>query len=525
VDFKDIDNPGKWSSFAFQPRFLYNKSKPVKYLYHAMPAGCTPVPKDDDGVRSSDGFTFYHNGWTRETSDPQFQSGATRDNLYPAFRKGCLDANLLSQLGMAHERMIHTDGAPDALFFYQLLLPIHDTLHEGTFVGDPRIPYYPHVAECTEVYAIPSLRTRGSGQGHCFKETSPQEMLQWDGVVVMDGVLGGSRGAILRRFDRRRSDNTSFCRRIADTMTPSRFLEIKRAIKLNNNLTATQHGEPNHDPAQKYDYIFKCVVHNTNALTKHACLDLCGDETTWMNASWAEKGSGIIRRGIEKPGGSKGGQLALVTDVDRIRVRAHVHRHKLHPKHFTTEGANEVKMICDQLLEMLINQEDDDSVNPYMPKQIFREKPHITWDNYFSGDQTMQCIAEKGLGITCTVNRDCLPGKVPKQYWHKEMTKVSDRHRAARYKSHVVAIKRDPTKWGSSVWQHTSFQSTSSCSISHVNAINHCSLFATQKERGRALFKRTWAIENNESRQLYLSTYGKIDRMDHMIKNCNIYYR
>ena len=409
--------------------------------------------------------------------------------------------------------MIHTDGAPDALFFYQLLLLIHDTLHEGTFVGVPRMPYYPHVSECTEVYAITELRTRGSRRGHRFKETLPQEMLKWDGVVVMDGVLGGSSGAILRRFDCRRNDNTSFCRHIVDAMTPSRWLEIKRAIKLNNNLTATRHGDPNHDPAQKYDYIFQCIVHNTNALTKHGCLDLCGDETTWMNASWAEKGSGIIRCGIEKPGGSKGGQLALVIDVDRIRVRAYIHRHTLHQKFFTTEVANEVKMICDKLLEMMIKETDDDSsVDPNLPKPIFREKPHITWDNYFSGDQTMHYVAEKGLGITCTVNRGRLSGKVPNQYWHKALTKVTDRTRAAHYESPVVAIKRDPDKWGTSVWQHTSFQSTSLCNISHVNAINHCSLFATQKERGRALFKRTWAIENNESRQLCLSTYGKIYR-------------
>jgi len=183
-------------------------------------------------------------------------------------------------------------------------------------------------------------------------------------------------------------------------------------------------------------------------------------------------------------------------------------------------------MICDKLLEMMIKETDDDSsVDPNLPKPIFREKPHITWDNYFSGDQTMHYVAEKGLGITCTVNRGRLSGKVPNQYWHKALTKVTDRTRAAHYESPVVAIKRDPDKWGTSVWQHTSFQSTSLCNISHVNAINHCSLFATQKERGRALFKRTWVIENNESRQLHLSTYGKIDRMDHMIKNCNIYYR
>ena len=58
------------------------------------------------------------------------------------------------------------------------------------------------MAACTEVYAICDLKQRGSGRGHHFKETSPQELLKWDGVLVFDGVLGGSKGAMLRRFDR-----------------------------------------------------------------------------------------------------------------------------------------------------------------------------------------------------------------------------------------------------------------------------------------------------------------------------------
>jgi len=292
---------------------------------------------------------------------------------------------------------------------------------------------------------------------------------------------------------------------------------------LNNNLTATKRGDPDHDPCQKYDYIYKCIVHNTNAMTKHASLDLCGDETTWMNASYAEPGSGVIKRGLEKPGGSRGGQTVIVSDVERVRIRAYLHRHKLHTKHFSIEGCNEIKMIADKLLAMLSSAEDNDDVN--RPKPIFREPPHMTWDNYFSSYQSMEYIASKGMGMTCTVNRGQLPGKVPVQYWHKGTTGSDDRTKAARFEFPVVAVKRDKVNYGNSVWVHTSFQSTSSCNISCVNALNHCSLYAQQRERGRALFKRTWAIEMNESRQLYLSTYGKIDRIDHMIKNCNMYYR
>mgnify|MGYP007080232562 CR=1 FL=1 len=304
---------------------------------------------------------------------------------------------------------------------------------------------------------------------------------------------------------------------------------MKRAIKLNNNLTATKKGGPNHDPAQKYDYVFDVIVHNTNKLTKHCCLDLCGEKTTWVCAGWVEPGSGIINRGLEKPGGSKGGQLVVVSAVDRLRVHACIHRHKLHHKHFSVPGSNEVKLMCDQLLEMI----DDESafeINQYnrdyrRPRPILHEKPHITWDNYFSGDQTMKYAVEHGIGITCTVNRGRLPREVPSRFFQKKPTLSDDRSRAARFENPIVAIKRDTDNWGTSVWQHTSFQSTSSCNIAHVNAINSCSLFAQQTQRGRSLFKRTWANEMNESQQLYLSTHGKIDKFDHMIKNCNLYYR
>jgi len=427
VPFEDIDNPGEWSSFTFRPKFLYKGRTPTKFLYHCMPTDATPVPINKDGSRTCNNFEFFYNGWTRKESDPSFRSGATRDNLHPECRKGSLDADLLSKLGLANERMydpLHL--APDSLFFYQLLLPIHDIANNGSGIdGDPRRTYYPHVAECTEVYAITDLKLRGSGRGHRFKETSPQELVKWDGVLVFDGVLGGSKGAMLRRFDRRRQDNSSFNKHVADAMTPSRWLKLKRAIKLNNNLTATKRGDPNHDPAQKFDYMFKVLVCNTNALTKHAYLDQCGDETTWMIASYAEPGSGLIRRGLKKPGGSRGGQTVIVSDVDRMQVRAYIHRHKLHPRHLKTgyEGNNEVKLIIDQLLEMVIDGANN-IVEPFdedfhKPKGIFRELPHVTWDNYFSGDKTMTYAANStGKPLLLVDPNWTLIGQLPSSIQH-----------------------------------------------------------------------------------------------------------
>ena len=428
--FVSIDNPGGWAQFTYRPKFKHVNRRAIGYMFHALPTGATPVP-EADGKRSSSGFDFFYKGWTRNEDDPVFRSGATRDNMFPNSRKGCLGADLLSKFGLTQERMRDNSGAPDALFFYDLILPIHDTSNNGTVEGDPRMRHYPHVAECTQVYAITDLKICGSGRGHHFNETSPQELLPWDGILVFDGVLGGSKGAMLRRWDCRQPDNSSFNKLIHDSMSPSRWLELKRAIKLNNNLTATKRGDPNHDPCQKYDYTYKCICYNTNAITKHASLDLCGDETTWMNASFAEPGSGVISRGLEKPGGSRGGQTVIISDVERVRVRAYVHRHKLHEKHFNIDGCNEIKMISDMLLDMLIT--DDDDADSTRPKAIFREPPHMTWDNLFSGDQAMEYVASKGMGMTCTVNRGQLPGKVPNQYWHKGTTGSDDRAKSARF--------------------------------------------------------------------------------------------
>jgi hypothetical protein len=45
---------------------------------------------------------------------------------------------------------------------------------------------------------------------------------------------------------------------------------------------------------------------------------------------------------------------------------------------------------------------------------------------------------------------------------------------------------------------HPSFQSTLSCNISMVNAINNCSMFIRRKERGAGENKRYWGIEVND---------------------------
>ena len=109
------------------------------------------------------------------------------------------------------------------------------------------------------------------------------------------------------------------------------------------------------------------------------------------------------------------------------------------------------------------------------------------------------------------------------KHLQKQKTASSRRPKASRFLQPIFCVKEHGDR-GSKI-QLTSFQSTSSCNIAHVNAINSCGLYCTTKERGRGDAKRQWGIEMNESRRLYLNTYGAIDKLDHLIQNCNMSYR
>ena len=64
---------------------------------------------------------------------------------------------------------------------------------------------------------------------------------------------------------------------------------------------------------------------------------------------------------------------------------------------------------------------------------------------------------------------------------------------------------------------HTNFTS--------VNSLNENELYLKRKERGTGDRKRVWGIEMNMARHVYLSTYGVIDTIDSLVKNCRIGYR
>jgi len=71
------------------------------------------------------------------------------------------------------------------------------------------------------------------------------------------------------------------------------------------------------------------IPSNVNKITKHACLDLTGDETIWGCTGYGEADSGITERIMNKLSISKGDQVVIISNANRIRSRAYIHRHKL----------------------------------------------------------------------------------------------------------------------------------------------------------------------------------------------------
>ena len=364
-------------------------------MCHSLPTGARPVPEDAEGKRQSAGWDFHYEKWTNP-SDKKFRSGATRIDPFPDCRKGNLDYALLQKMGLTKKRLENHD----ALFFWQLLFPICDPKRSG-IPDDPRLPFYTEVERWTTKYAA-TLGLFGA-YGHDHKPPVCAELLHFDMAVVRDGVCGGMDGAIYRRW---KANDEAYDSEIAGAITHTRWLQIKRIYKLCDNDLSPKKGAAGYDPAYNYDYIYKSLITNTNQMTEYAELDLCGDETTCGHGGFGEAGSGILARRMNKPGITFGLQTVILSDVHRSRPRAYTHRHKCWERDdgWTKEGPNEVKRLIELLQPMVIGE-----VQKPHTRQIFREKPHSTWDNYFSGDEVLDYLGKNGFAATMTCQRNRLP--------------------------------------------------------------------------------------------------------------------
>jgi hypothetical protein len=149
--------------------------------------------------------------------------------------------------------------------------------------------------------------------------------LQFDGVMIRDGVKGGSNGAIHWQW----MDGADYDSLVQASITHTRWLQIKRVLKLNINQTSPKCGEEGYDPAFKFDMLYDVLISNLNAIMKYTEADQCRDETTWGHGRYREEGSGLAGRIMGKPGIAQGGQIVVICDVSHCRPRAYVHQHKL----------------------------------------------------------------------------------------------------------------------------------------------------------------------------------------------------
>jgi hypothetical protein len=228
--FEDVDNPGEWPRYCFQPKFE-SRSNTSQYKHHAMPTGAIPVPADtNNGTRKIDGWEFFYKGWSNP--DSPYRRGAKTGDLFPKEMDGKLCAETLKHLGLTKTKMLDTD----ALFFLQLILPICNPSMSG-IENDPRIAYYHDVERHTNSTKYSS--GMGGSYGHSWNATTARELLMMDGILVRDGVLGGSQ-ALHHRWEK---GGVCYDNNIASTMTLTRFGELKRNKKLCNNDQAPKRGE------------------------------------------------------------------------------------------------------------------------------------------------------------------------------------------------------------------------------------------------------------------------------------------
>ena len=286
---EDTDNPGGWNYYSFAPKFKAGKGG-RKYVGHESPAGAIVLPADDDGNRMINGWKLHYQGWKADSFDKTtyVRDDAAYGNLKPKSRAGFLDADVLRKHGLTADRM-----AKDPFFFFQLLFPICNPKQSG-IKDDHRMPYFTHASTCTNIYA--TAQGGGSGLGHSWNNATVDELVKWTGIPIYNGALDGNAGSIHARWDK---SDARYSAEMSKTMTKSRFKEIKRFFKLNNNFLHTKKkGDEGYDPCVKFDLPYKVLIHNMNNVTGQADLDCTLDESTWGFGGY---GGDCVSRLINKP--------------------------------------------------------------------------------------------------------------------------------------------------------------------------------------------------------------------------------
>src|SRR6056300_724193 len=180
-EFHTVDNPGQWPRYVFGPKFTGSKVRNNKqYKHHALPSGARvhPINRLLEPRRVTDGWGFHYQA-VNKIGDGTARGGATTENLIPESRKGSLDAEVLKRCGLSGARMVNED----ALFWFQLLLPIGDPAKSG-IENDPRVGFYSDSVLYTDIYRAAS--GIGGAYGHKTNPVELPELVRFHGALIRD---------------------------------------------------------------------------------------------------------------------------------------------------------------------------------------------------------------------------------------------------------------------------------------------------------------------------------------------------
>jgi hypothetical protein len=210
------------------------------------------------------------------------------------------------------------------------------------------------------------------------------KVLCHNGILIRDGALGSSEGGLPYRwvlksilYDGKKVDKPDEIT-IPEAMDYSHFKTIKHVYKLNNNFTTKfLQDHPDYNPAYKLWPMLKMINHNINAIMLQGSMDLCVDKTTFAAQGYAKKGSGIVHGISGKLQVTKGCQVVLSIDADRICPRAAVFHHPHHEKvnDCAKEGPNEMMLLWKCLDPLVKGQPEATGLNGKNQWQIFNERP------------------------------------------------------------------------------------------------------------------------------------------------------
>ena len=242
--FNNADNPGNWPAYCYTAKQV----KGGGYVYHRLPGGATPVPATDGfsgPIRTIGGCKIYYGGsdgtWGVNPDTDKFysRSNATPINLLPKERRTVLDCEKLRKYGVNTDRI----SSEDALFFLQLLLPLTNTNAKGGIneysedqqkhlVVDERKPYYNEVA----TFSSANMQSLCGNADSCHNSPrlfSTKEQIQFDGITIANGNVGGGHDYhnLWNPNDDKHNKYVVQC-----SLKPTRFLEVKKYRKYNNNI-------------------------------------------------------------------------------------------------------------------------------------------------------------------------------------------------------------------------------------------------------------------------------------------------